>query len=224
MVTRLPFMEKELEAIFPCRSCLDQTISTVVLQWPLSQVGETMVRIDCVHALSMLRKIDSVELCVALAFSTHLTRRNFSLSLFIAAPFVEKFMGLPHPSDNYINYDKTDLPRNLETLKDKQVLLIHGTADRLASIQHSMMLIKCLTDKAVPFRLQVSNPIALIKLVVKALFSFLYQHTDLSGWRPFPLSRKSTFSPCNGGLLCHLFQIWRRRRWEACRNTTDKSI
>jgi len=72
-----------------------------------------------------------------------------------AAPFVEKFMGLPHPSDNYINYDKTDLPRNLEMLKDKQLLLIHGTADRLANIQHSMLLIKCLTDKGVPFRLQI---------------------------------------------------------------------
>ena len=79
-------------------------------------------------------------------------------------------MGLPHPSDNYINYDKTDLPRNLETLKDKQLLLIHGTADRLSNVQHSMLLMKCLTDKGVPFRLQVSNPIALIKLIIKALF------------------------------------------------------
>ena len=64
-------------------------------------------------------------------------------------------MGLPLPADNYINYDKTDLVRNLETIKDKQLLLIHGTADRLVNLQHTMLLMKALSDRNIPFRLQV---------------------------------------------------------------------
>ena len=65
-------------------------------------------------------------------------------------------MGTPMPQDNYINYDKTDLVRNLETIKDKQFMIIHGTADRKVNIQHSMLLMKALTDKGVPFKIQVN--------------------------------------------------------------------
>lgn len=64
-------------------------------------------------------------------------------------------MGMPFPQDNYINYDKTDLVRNLETIKDKQFLLVHGTADRKVNIQHSMLLMKALTEKGAPFKIQV---------------------------------------------------------------------
>jgi len=62
---------------------------------------------------------------------------------------------VPYPQDNYINYDKTDLVRNLEAIKGKTLLVIHGTADRQVNIQHSMLLMKALTDKGVPFKIQI---------------------------------------------------------------------
>lgn len=66
-------------------------------------------------------------------------------------------MGTPMPHDNYINYDKTDLVRNLESIKDKQFMIMHGTSDRQVNIQHSMLLMKALTDKGAPFKIQVSE-------------------------------------------------------------------
>lgn len=71
-------------------------------------------------------------------------------------------MGLPTPQDNYVNYDKTDLVRNLETIKEKQLLIVHGTGDRIVSIQHSMLLMKALTDKGVPYKIQVSSHLMFI--------------------------------------------------------------
>lgn len=65
-------------------------------------------------------------------------------------------MATPLPFDNYINYDKTDLVRNLESMKDKQFMIMHGTADRQVNVQHSMLLMKALTDKGAPFKIQVT--------------------------------------------------------------------
>lgn len=65
-------------------------------------------------------------------------------------------MGSPWPKENFIYYDKSDLFRNLELIKDKEFMIIHGTADYKVNIQHSMLLMKALTDLAVPFRVQVS--------------------------------------------------------------------
>lgn len=65
-------------------------------------------------------------------------------------------MGLPIPQDNYVNYDKTDLVRNLgHIIKDKQLLIAHGTGDRIVSIQHSMLLMKALTNHGVAYKIQV---------------------------------------------------------------------
>ncbi|XP_015786539.1 inactive dipeptidyl peptidase 10 [Tetranychus urticae] len=72
-----------------------------------------------------------------------------------ASFFMEKTMGLPWPQDNYINYDKSDLFRSVSGLKDKAFMIIHGTADTKVNIQHSMLLIKALTDRGIPFRVQL---------------------------------------------------------------------
>lgn len=76
---------------------------------------------------------------------------------FVLASYpIEKYMGSPWPKENFIYYDKSDLFRNLELIKDKEFMIIHGTADYKVNIQHSMLLMKALTDLAVPFRVQVS--------------------------------------------------------------------
>lgn len=65
-------------------------------------------------------------------------------------------MGIPWSSrDNYLGYDKTDLMQNIYKIKDKEFLLVHGTADMKVNIQHSMLLMKALTEHNIPFRLQV---------------------------------------------------------------------
>lgn len=70
---------------------------------------------------------------------------------------MEKTMGLPWPQDNFMNYDRSDLFRRVSGLKDKALMVIHGTADSKVNIQHSMLLIKALTDSDVPVRVQVSS-------------------------------------------------------------------
>jgi dipeptidyl aminopeptidase/acylaminoacyl peptidase len=89
-----------------------------------------------------------------------------------AAAFVERYMGLPLPADNYVNYDKTDLVRNLETIKDKQLLLVHGTADRLVNLQHTMLLMKALAERSIPFRLQVRLSCCLFPYSVSFQYCF----------------------------------------------------
>ena len=91
---------------------------------------------------------DSVFNC-AIAISPVTSWRNY-LSFFI-----ERYMGLPWSKDNYLIYDKPDLMQNIAKIKEKEFLLVHGTADRKVNIQHSMILMKALTEHNIPFRLQV---------------------------------------------------------------------
>ena len=95
---------------------------------------------------------DSVFDC-AIAVSPVSSWRNY------LSAFIERYMGLPWSKDNYLNYDKTDLMQNIFKMKDKEFLLAHGTADRKVNIQHSMLLMKALTENNIPFRLQVSRMI-----------------------------------------------------------------
>jgi dipeptidyl aminopeptidase/acylaminoacyl peptidase len=71
--------------------------------------------------------------------------------------FSERYMGMPWPQDNFINYEKTDLTRKLSSLKGKTFLLVHGTIDKRVNIQHSMLLIKSLTEQGVQFKIQVNK-------------------------------------------------------------------
>lgn len=97
---------------------------------------------------SLISREDSMFDC-AIAISPVTSWRNY-LSFFI-----ERYMGLPWSKDSYMSYDKTDLMQNIFKIKDKEFLLVHGTADRKVNIQHTMLLMKALTENNIPFRLQV---------------------------------------------------------------------
>ncbi|XP_050434838.1 prolyl endopeptidase FAP-like isoform X2 [Adelges cooleyi] len=68
--------------------------------------------------------------------------------------WTEKFMSTPNVTDNYRGYEESDLNRRAKYLKDKLLLLIHGSADETVHYQHSMMLIKALTESGIMFRHQ----------------------------------------------------------------------
>jgi len=64
-------------------------------------------------------------------------------------------MGLPSSHLTSLSYDKTDLFQELGPLREKALMIIHGTADTKVNIQHSMLLMKQLTMRGIPFRVQV---------------------------------------------------------------------
>ncbi|XP_074599103.1 inactive dipeptidyl peptidase 10-like [Brevipalpus obovatus] len=72
-----------------------------------------------------------------------------------ASYFMEQTMGLPSSHLNSFSYDKTDLFRELGPLREKAMMIIHGTADTKVNIQHSMLLMKQLTMRGIPFRVQL---------------------------------------------------------------------
>lgn len=64
-------------------------------------------------------------------------------------------MGTPNVTDNYRGYEDSDLNKKAITLGEKLLMLIHGSADETVHYQHSMMLIRALTEKGILFRHQV---------------------------------------------------------------------
>lgn len=64
-------------------------------------------------------------------------------------------MGTPNVTDNYRGYEDSDLNKKAVTLGEKLLMLIHGSADETVHYQHSMMLIRALTEKGILFRHQV---------------------------------------------------------------------
>lgn len=69
--------------------------------------------------------------------------------------WTEKLMGTPNVTDNYRGYEDSDLSKKAITLDKKLLMLIHGSADETVHYQHSMMLIRALTEKGILFRHQV---------------------------------------------------------------------
>ncbi|XP_060869072.1 prolyl endopeptidase FAP-like isoform X2 [Metopolophium dirhodum] len=68
--------------------------------------------------------------------------------------WTEKLMGTPNVTDNYRGYEDSDLSKKAITLDKKLLMLIHGSADETVHYQHSMMLIRALTEKGILFRHQ----------------------------------------------------------------------
>ncbi|XP_035227966.1 prolyl endopeptidase FAP-like, partial [Stegodyphus dumicola] len=77
--------------------------------------------------------------------------------LYYDSVYSERYMQSPKPEDNYVGYEKADVSIKAEYVRGKKFLLIHGTADDDVHLQHSMMLIKALTNAGVLFRTQVST-------------------------------------------------------------------
>lgn len=69
--------------------------------------------------------------------------------------YSERYLNTPNVTDNYKGYEEGDLSKHADLLRDKQYLLIHGTADDNIHFQQSMLLAKALTSRGVLFKQQV---------------------------------------------------------------------
>lgn len=73
----------------------------------------------------------------------------------IDSTYAERYLSSPNVTDNYKGYEESDLTKFADLLRDKQYLLVHGTADDNVHIQQSMMLAKALTNRGVLFKQQI---------------------------------------------------------------------
>lgn len=75
--------------------------------------------------------------------------------LYYDSVFSERYMQMPWPEDNYNGYQEADVNKKAAQIKDKKLLLIHGTADDNVHAQQSLMLMKAITDAGVLYQAQV---------------------------------------------------------------------
>jgi len=71
--------------------------------------------------------------------------------------YTERYMGLPTPEDNSQAYRISDVTAKAEKLRNKKLLIVHGTADDNVHYQQSMMLTRALEEADVLFQ-QLSYP------------------------------------------------------------------
>lgn len=79
----------------------------------------------------------------------------FSLIDFSDSTYAERYLSSPNVTDNYKGYEEGDLTKVADQLRDKQYLLVHGTADDNVHFQQSMMLARALTSRGVLFKQQI---------------------------------------------------------------------
>merc|ERR1719499_2764483 len=71
--------------------------------------------------------------------------------------YTERYMGLPTSEDNLDGYRISDVTSQARRLKNKKLLLVHGTADDNVHYQQTMMLTRALEEADVLFQ-QLSYP------------------------------------------------------------------
>lgn len=98
-------------------------------------------------ALSLIKEETVFHCAISVAPVTNWVYHN--------AFYSERYMKMPQSPGNLIGYEKTDVSRKAHLFKGKKFLLIHGTADEIVHLQHSMMLIKALSKEGVSFRSQL---------------------------------------------------------------------
>ncbi|XP_043242321.1 dipeptidyl peptidase 4-like isoform X1 [Amphibalanus amphitrite] len=69
--------------------------------------------------------------------------------------YTERYMGPPGARGNYRGYEEADLTSRAESFRNKNLLLIHGSADDNVHVQHSMLLSRALVKAGVTFRQQI---------------------------------------------------------------------
>lgn len=69
--------------------------------------------------------------------------------------YTERYLSSPNVTDNYKGYEEGDLSKYADLLRDKQYLLVHGTADDNVHFQQSLLLAKALTSRGVLFKQQI---------------------------------------------------------------------
>lgn len=71
--------------------------------------------------------------------------------------YTERYLGLPTPTDNARGYFNSDVTAQAKKLKNKKLLLVHGTGDDNVHYQNTMMLVRALEEADVLFR-ELSYP------------------------------------------------------------------
>ncbi|XP_055869674.1 dipeptidyl peptidase 4-like isoform X3 [Biomphalaria glabrata] len=66
--------------------------------------------------------------------------------------YTERYMGMPSSDDNLVAYEHANVSKYAENFKNTEFMLVHGTADDNVHFQHSVQLMKVLTEHVIPFR------------------------------------------------------------------------
>jgi predicted esterase len=69
----------------------------------------------------------------------------------------ERYMGQPNLTENFKGYAEADLTRLATTLQNKNISIIHGTADNMVNYQHTLHLTKALIKQDTSFTEQVGK-------------------------------------------------------------------
>ncbi|XP_058818276.1 venom dipeptidyl peptidase 4 [Topomyia yanbarensis] len=77
--------------------------------------------------------------------------------MFYDSIYTERYMGLPTAEDNQVGYDRGDVSRYVNGIKNHLFLLIHGNADDNVHYQNSMVFVRALVDENIEFE-QMSYP------------------------------------------------------------------